>query len=176
MILQKAPLGLSGALDLKVLGFNPDKLEDALRGVLELRDLYTADLIAQASNTSAGEVTANSILLAVDQGHLWLVRNVSARITFATASNLTSQQLRFTLQYIPDASGRQFYLDTLVVEKSTLVMPVAAGDSISFYLSRTFETPFLMKPGWKFQLSSSTALSAGSYDLDLRADVIALQI
>lgn len=176
MPLQKPPLGLLGALNLKVLGRNPDEFANALQSVYQVNDLYDADLIGQATNTSAGEVAAASINLAVDSAHLWLVRNVSARITYTALSNSAAAQWRHTLQYIPGSGGAQFYLDTSVIETATIGLPIGAADSFSVFLKRTFERPFLMKPGWFFELSSSTVLTAGSYTLDLRCDVIAIPI
>lgn len=177
--LHKAPLGLMDLLALRTQGQNPILFGDRVTPMLDVLDFYTADAIRQTSNATAGEVAAASLTLTVDPAFVWLVRNITARFDYVALSNSADDQWRFSLQYLPAGSaGLQFMLDwdVLNLPVTALALPLGAGLTYSNLLSKTFDRPFLMRPGTIIQCSASSVMSAGSYSMGLRAEFIPLRI
>jgi hypothetical protein len=180
--LQKAPLGLLGALNLKVGGDNPDGFSKCLQATFDATQLYTAEFVNQAINASVGEVAGSSLTIDVDSAHAWLMRAVSARWDFQPTFTTTVQQTRFSLQYIPSknstgAPGAQFYFATTthsVADFGTL--PLGAGITYSVFLHAHFPQPFLLLPGSTLQMSTNSVATAGTYNTAIRADVAAIAL
>jgi len=174
--LQKAPIGLLGAFDLKNQGQNPNEFSETVVPTFDASTLYLGRRVEESSNTSTGEVAAASVQLDVDDKHLWLMRAASARFNFTALSNSADEQWRFTLQYINRLGGAQFYLATETVLVSTLALPLGAAATVSIFLHKLFERPFLLLPGASVQASCSATMSAGSYSIDLRVDTFPVEV
>ncbi|HET7299009.1 MAG TPA: hypothetical protein VFI89_09850 [Burkholderiales bacterium] len=130
-------------------------------------------MIGDATNASAGNIAPNNIGLEVDPQHMWLTRSVFAKFDFDALSASADEQWVFTLEYRPVAGGTQFYLETQTVLTSTLALPLGAAATYSVILHRTFERPFLLKPGAFVSAGCNATLTAGSYLITLGVDVIA---
>jgi len=166
-------------LALRTQGQNPTAFGDTVLPFLDVQQFYLADQIRNTSNASAGEVAASSVTLQVDTNAIWLLRNLTARWDYVALSNTVDDQWRFSLQYLPSGSGgTQFMLDwdELNQPVTALGLPLGAGLTYSKALHRTFETPFLLRPGTILQASASSAMTAGSYSSSIRAEFIALRI
>lgn len=73
--INRLPGGLLGALDIKSLGRNPQKLDDQLKAVWESRDLYVQTPMSRAFDNNVnlavvGQVPTN---LVVPTGKMWFV-------------------------------------------------------------------------------------------------------
>lgn len=76
--LQKTPLGVLGAFDLKQLGANPNGFEESIRGSVDVLDFYLQPNRSQQTVATAGlTVPAAFGDLAPAPGEIWRVKGIS---------------------------------------------------------------------------------------------------
>lgn len=142
--LHKAPHGVLGAFDLKVLGQNPDKFGDTLIPTSDVLDFYLArnldvfgpigTITNPATSALAGE--------AVPQGECWRVFAVHAQaaVLNADAANVYTATINITP---PSAAVLH------VISTGVMVGPGIAGATNTRYWSYELRKPLVLPPGWR---------------------------
>ena len=136
MYLQKAPQGLTGALDLKVTGYQPTSFADYLLGVFDATDNYTAPSLLWTFGTGNVNAQGSGVTLVVPSGYVWRVRNVCLRVPYLAAdgSCITS------LQFRNNPSDPQPYIFSFQTFAPPVAVTAATCDH-AYYFARPFLLP-----------------------------------
>ena len=163
--LQKSPLGLLGALDLKTLGHNPDAFGGLVAPVTEALSFYSVNFRADRRITGS----TFPLSLTVPTGQLWRVWNVSAVIDLSGAT-ITPAVVRASIGWLNTGTGFTYQIADLRIPTTS----VLATDEL--FVERQFEIPFLAQPGAVLALNSNLAVSAGSISASLSVGVDQLAV
>jgi hypothetical protein len=150
--LQKAPLGLLGALDLKTLGVNPDVFAGSVLPVVDAWEHYLADqlLVTTASSTIGIGTSGASVSPSVPVGYMWrlLAVGVSAVLNVADAAFTSSWGA--SIARSPDPTS------AIIANLQTLGLAGSLSRSGGFLVPH----PLVLQSGWSVQLA--VALSANA--------------
>jgi hypothetical protein len=159
--LQKAPLGLLGAFDLKTLGINPTAFGDTVVPISSTDDFYF--LPNQRSTVAAAAVLSGVVATqTVPANEIWRIKGIGV----ACGRNVADVALTLELTV-----GLGRVAGFVVPVLKTVFGPVAATDLVQFnglWLPRVI----LMRPGDRLVLSLQTTVSANatpSLTLDFEA-------
>jgi len=145
--LQKAPRGLLELFALKTLGRAPELFSNEVRPSVDVRDLYSADLVtAQAAQTGGAGVAAT---LTVPTGQVWLVDGLSCDLTLTVGAVVDSMYLSAVLSW-QRIGGISVHLHEKSWENvggTAGVWSPVAGTAQSLATGMFFERPLVCLPG-----------------------------
>lgn len=157
MQLQKGPVGLLGALALKVLGRNPPQFGDAVVPTVEVLDQYLAQGELDTQTTGNIDVvgTSNNGALTVPSGKCWRVLCVGFNVTTNAADIVDGYRVGFAIQ--PPAGAA-----SLVPTAYQNVPPAPAGATANgTRFGYYFPRPLFLPPAWGilFQIDTDRAIT-----------------
>lgn len=85
--LQKAPLALLGALDLKQLGHNPEELEGAVQPTYETTEHYLVSNQTIVTASANAQIAGTEVSFTVPNGSAFRVKTVNVAITLPATTN-----------------------------------------------------------------------------------------
>jgi len=98
--LQKSPDGVLGALDLKVLGLNPNKFSDTLVPIVDVYDQYLANELATLESPTAtitGPAVSADATLTVPNGQAYRVLAIGVYCLLAGGDAALTQVTQFVI-------------------------------------------------------------------------------
>jgi hypothetical protein len=157
MQLQKGPVGLLGALALKVLGRNPPQFGDAVVPTVEVLDQYLAqgELDVQATGNVDVVGTTNNAQILVPSGKCWRVLCVGFNVTTNAADIVDGYKVGFAI--LPPAG-----VGNLVPTAYKDVPPAPAGATLNgTRFGYYFPRPLFLPPAWGilFQIDTDRAIT-----------------
>jgi hypothetical protein len=114
--LQKVPIGLLGALDLKTLGLNPRFFGETVQPTFDVRDFYLLPQLESVFTDAIGVTALGSIAaVVVPNGQTWRVRAASCELLCpATTSSpgASTDPLALSLQVEPILAAQETRIAT----------------------------------------------------------------
>ena len=151
MLLQKAPLGLLGALELKVLGKNPDQLADALVATYDAEDFYglpNAQILTATGNlTSTGDL----LQITVPSNQVYRVHTLAMRISINAGDKVGGI---LGVQVNANSTIAAIHAD------NGSIIGIAAAFSGNWACATRLERPLLLGPGSILTWYQGTAVGA----------------
>lgn len=141
--LHKAPFGILGGLELKVLGRNPDEFGTVLLPNFDAIDQYLVDRLLPVGPVGSIANPAVNALAGdtVPTGEVWRVWTVQAQATVLAADKANTYWA--TINLTPPGA-----VVTQIVDVGVMLDITAAGTGTR-YKSYTFPRPIWLTPGWR---------------------------
>lgn len=162
--LQTAPLGLLGALGLKVGGENPDEFQKSLQPQLNALPFYLVGRTAIARGQTfnfAPDQTSEAFISPVLGGQMWRVLAVSAYPNVAAGDAAVDSQ---TSMFFEDQLGQR-----VTIANGSAVTASISSDARAFGV--LLPEPFLLPPSWRIG-ARSVLITAPASDWTLFVDVL----
>lgn len=162
MKLTAAPIGLTGAFELKVTGDNPDQFNRELQPTVHVDDYYGLRALQELNTTGNLALNQDQLELVVPNGYIYRVHAVALRI-----SNNATDRLAGLLGVKLNAQAviAAFASDNDGID-------VAAAASGNWCLATWLNTPLLLPPGASVVGMITTAIGAArACSLTLLAEV-----
>lgn len=158
--LQKSPLGLLGAFDLKTLGSNPSAFGEVVTPVAEVLPFYTVTRrISYTSATTDADVFATQETITVPDGKVWRLLSATAVLNVPAAATLVSPVISFVLGFQPLVNTNINVLDSIYLPLAPGAIPAGGG----FQLRAHAEPTLLVLPaGYRVVGQVLHAFSAAS--------------
>jgi hypothetical protein len=167
--IQRVPRGLLDLLGLKGFGDNPTELEDKVRGVVDLTQLYLGDQFVSLA-TGTPNISANGFNVAADQvltvpaGTYWLVSGFVCQRSVALAA-ATSCSVQLGVSRLGAVSAMPLAPDERVV---------LTGETFS--LGVCFNPgQLVLRPGDRLGCYTQKGLYGTPFPISMQADVYALE-
>jgi hypothetical protein len=141
--LQKSPLGLLGAFDLKTLGHQPNQFGDVVMPVHGVTDQYLLPQLAIVTASATIAIAGNSAVtsIPVPQGQVWRVLAWSIECTLAAADAALGPRGSIA---IGDGTATFCYVFGNVVIDGT----TGGGATAQRFGSALLGNPLWLRPGW----------------------------
>lgn len=142
--LHKAPTGILGSLELKVLGKNPDRFSAELAPVADFLDNYIVDRLAPIAPIATLTNPATSVLCgqSVATGEVWRVLTIQAQATVLAADAANTYWA--TINLTPPGA-----VVTQIMAVGVMTNISVAGATGTRYFSLVLPHPLWLTPGWR---------------------------
>jgi len=168
--LNRVPSGLLSLFQIKSLGENPNRFEDAVRPTLEMSNFYFATTTlrnteAESTNVSQADQGTALAIVEVPTGEIWAVRSILSQAkvaTFAAAEYIvTYPSLRVgPAGQVTHNFGQSWLHDTNPLK-----------DGMGRYEEKTFDNPLFI-PGGSAIFSSIWQYNGGTVRVDVKTKVL----
>lgn len=149
LLLQKAPIGLTGLFDLKLFGQQPDRVSGTVQPYVDAADHYLLqNMQTQQGQNAACAIAGDGVSFQVPNGQVWRLRALAFRINALLADG----QIHIAIGFKQTANG-------VTVPLGYLAQSLATVATATVDVVRYFERPLLIQSGGSAigQLEAPTA-------------------